>query len=537
MRPPALLRLLRALACLAGAMLCCAAAPAGRLTPEELAGRKIYQEGMTPRGGTITALVGAGAHLPASALPCAGCHGNDGAGRPEGGIEPSNLEWSELTKPYGHVHRGGRRHPAFVERTVARAIIEGIDPGNHPLDPAMPRYSLSREDLSALIAYLRRLERERDPGITDTAIRIGAVLPSRGGAGRLGQAARQLLTACFEELNARGGIHGRRLELVLPEYDDGAPGAGLDGLRRLFATEPPFALVSGLVPGREKELAELVEREQLPLIGPLGLSELSDPAGASGAASRPPERQVFFTLPGLREQARALVDYAAMRLVAAPARVAIIHPAGEPLDEVARAALAQLERRHLRPVKVLRYERGRFDPALMAPLARAGLPLVVFLGHEAELEAFMKRAQALGWRPYVLVVSALATRAALAAPPPFEGRVFLSFPTLPSDEKPRAVAEFARLQARLPGGVQGPAERSVQVAAYIAAKVLFEGLRRAGRQLSRDRLIAHLEELYDFETGLGRRLSYGPGRRAGASGAYIVTVDPRAQELPPGGWK
>jgi hypothetical protein len=55
--------------------------------------------------------------------------------------------------------------------------------------------------------------------------------------------------------------------------------------------------------------------------------------------------------------------------------------------------------------------------------------------------------------------------------------------------------------------------------------VLVEGMRRTGRNLSRERLVAALEGLYDFETGLLRPLRYGPNRRVGTLGAYVVSVD------------
>jgi len=64
-----------------------------------------------------------------------------------------------------------------------------------------------------------------------------------------------------------------------------------------------------------------------------------------------------------------------------------------------------------------------------------------------------------------------------------------------------------------------------QLAALAAAKLLVEGLRRAGRDLSRVRLIEGIEELFGFETGVTPPLSYGPNRRIGARGAHIIAVD------------
>src|SRR3954453_21342240 len=78
-------------------------------------GRRIYQEGTSPSGGAIVAGMGdggveraaPGGEVPASAVPCAGCHGRDGKGKPEGGVIPSDLTWTALPRPYGVTHPGG----------------------------------------------------------------------------------------------------------------------------------------------------------------------------------------------------------------------------------------------------------------------------------------------------------------------------------------------------------------------------------------------------------------------------------------------
>jgi hypothetical protein len=61
-------------------------------------------------------------------------------------------------------------------------------------------------------------------------------------------------------------------------------------------------------------------------------------------------------------------------------------------------------------------------------------------------------------------------------------------------------------------------------------------LRKAGRDLSRVRLVEGLESLYAFDTGVTPKLSYGPNRRIGALGAHIVTVDLANKTYKPVGW-
>ena len=50
-----------------------------------------------------------------------------------------------------------------------------------------------------------------------------------------------------------------------------------------------------------------------------------------------------------------------------------------------------------------------------------------------------------------------------------------------------------------------------------------EALRRAGRNLTREKLVDILEEFDGYETGLIPRISYGPNRHIGALGGYVVS--------------
>ena len=75
------------------------------------------------------------------------------------------------------------------------------------------------------------------------------------------------------------------------------------------------------------------------------------------------------------------------------------------------------------------------------------------------------------------------------------------------------------------------------LSAFSAAKILVEGLKRAGREVSREKLIETLEGLSGYVTGLTPAVTYGPNRRIGAMGAYVVTIDLEKREfVPPSSW-
>ena len=99
---------------------------AGELSVQEKRGKQIYVHGESTSGAPITARVARGATpIQASLLPCAGCHGEDGKGRPEGGVSPSDIRWKILAAAYGHDHDYGRSHPAFDETSLPQAVTTG----------------------------------------------------------------------------------------------------------------------------------------------------------------------------------------------------------------------------------------------------------------------------------------------------------------------------------------------------------------------------------------------------------------------------
>ena len=140
------------------------------LTAQERRGKALYLRGESPSGKEITAMLG-DIDVPASTLNCAGCHGLRGEGKTEGGVTAGNLTWTNLIKAYGHTHPSGRKHGAFNEKLFTRSLVHGVDPAGNELAKAMPRYEMSPEDIADLIAYLKRIEADRDPGLTETSIK------------------------------------------------------------------------------------------------------------------------------------------------------------------------------------------------------------------------------------------------------------------------------------------------------------------------------------------------------------------------------
>jgi ABC-type branched-subunit amino acid transport system substrate-binding protein len=485
------------------------------LTPAERRGRAIYLRGETASKKPLTAMVG-DLEVPASTINCAGCHGRRGEGKAEGGVVAGNLTWSNLTKSYGHTHPNGRKHGPFTESSFTTAVVRGVDPAGNELAVAMPRYRLTIEDMNDLIAYIKRLEFDRDPGLTSESIDVGVPLPTNAGLAGLGQAVRQVISAYFEDLNARGGIYNRKIKTHFTE--GGADMA--TSLRNLNSQNQIFAFIGGVSAGADKDIAALARDEEIPFIGPATLLP---------QVERPPNRYVFYLLPGVNEQAAALINFADQQLGVKKQHVVVLFPTTELPSAAAEAALARAKEAGWTDVVKMPYAATAFDANKLAQQLKTENTAAVFIFGGNDVDSFLRAASALEWTPYVLSLGALTSRELPAnVPASFTKKVFLAFPTVPTDITPDGVAEYRALAEKY----KLPAEHTAaQLAALAAAKTFVEALKRAGSDVSREQLVTTLEGLYEYDTGLTPKLVFGPNRHVGAAGAYVITINSETKEF------
>ena len=488
------------------------------LTLQEKRGKAFYLRGESASGREITALMGE-VDVPASTLPCAGCHGNRGEGRTEGGVTAGNMSWSNLTKPYGHTDEGGRKHPPFSETSFIRAMTSGVDPAGNKLAIAMPTYRIPQEDMANLIAYLKRIETDNDHGVTDTNIVVGTVLPEKAALSGLAQSMGDVLQAYFAEINAHGGIYNRKIELRVM-YGDSKATVG--NVRHLIDDDQVFAIVSGLTAGAEDGVAALTQEKEVPFVGP---STLLPQRGL------PVNRYIFYLLSGLNEQARALATFASKKTEAASSHVAIVSPDMEFNRNIATTIADQAKKLRFKSTTTTYYSRDGFNAArYVSELSRQGIDTVFFLGSGPEAGAILNEAAAIGWTPAVYMLGTLVGRnISDAVTVKMKDKVFLAFPTVPADVSAAGATEYTAFLQR---NKLTSTHAAAQASAIAAARILVHALELCGKDLSRERLITTLEGLYEYDTGLIPRITFGPNRRIGALGAYVVTIDPEKKLFP-----
>jgi len=447
--------------------------------------------GMSPSGTPIQAEM-TGGTVPGAMTACVGCHGRDGTGNSEGGVTPTSVRWRDLVRPYDVNSPSGRRHGAYDEALVQRALTVGLDSAGNRLDAVMPRFRMSNADMADLIAWLKHIGEAMDEGLSAETIAIGSLLPSLE-PGTSGAAMRDALAAYFDQMNRSGGIYGRKIVFTVASSGKGQA-ARLDAAKAFLDQSRPFALVASDIAGFERDLCEVLDRREIPLIGAYTpLPVVGDP----------PNPEVFYLDGGLRSQAEQLARFAASR--ASHGHIRMIVAPGEIYRQAADAAAAALK-----DSGWTASETASGNPVLMlSPPGGPGDPLNNAAGD-------------------ILLPGLLAGGGVLNSRAARESRLYLAYPALPSDYNPAASLEYAGLaeSAGLPKTFV-----SSQLVALASARLLMAGLTRGGRELSRGKLIAALESMWEFPTGFTPPVSFNPNRRIGFTGARIVSPDPKTGGL------
>lgn len=106
-----------------------------------------------------------------------------------------------------------------------------------------------------------------EPGVSDDSILFGQAAALEGPSSALGQGMRQGILAAFAEINAKGGVHGRKLALV--SRDDGYdPDRSVVQTKKLIEEDQVFALIGAVGTPTAVATVPISSARNVPFIGP-----------------------------------------------------------------------------------------------------------------------------------------------------------------------------------------------------------------------------------------------------------------------------
>ncbi len=338
-------------------------------------------------------------------------------------------------------------------------------------------------------------------GVTDKEVLLGQFAAFSGPAAQLGQRMNAGIAAHFEAVNAQGGVNRRKLKLVT--RDDGyEPEKATFAVKTLINEDKVFALIGSV--GTPTTLAALpiINEAKIPLIGPF--------TGAQ-ALREPFSRQVFHVRASYFDETDRIVQHLTTLGVQ---RIAVFYQndsygkAG--LEGVTRA----LEKRKLKAVAAATVERNSVDVAKsLDDILKANPEAVVQISAYKSSAAFIKSARAKGFGGQFFNVSFVGSKAlADELGEAGVGVVISQVVPFPYQGNSTVVREY---QTEMLAAGQKEFDFS-SFEGFLAAKVMVEGLRRAGRELTREGLISGLETLRDFNMG-GFTINYSSKSHEGSN--------------------
>ena len=378
---------------------------------------------------------------------------------------------------------------------------------------------------------------DAQPGITLNDIRVGMSAAFRGTAAGLGTEFYRGAQAYYNDVNGKGGVHGRAISVVA--LDDGyEPIPCVKNTIRLLEKEPVFLLSNYVGTPTLTRALPVIKRyaeSQVVLVGNF--------TGAQPQREVPYVEHVFNIRASYRQEMMALVDrfwQLGARKFGVYYQIDAYGRSGT--DGVARG----LAQRGVRIVAEATYPRGAkftddMTPAVTA-LRRAGVDVVLCTGAYQGCGAFVRTARDAGWTVPISNLSFVGSDAMLAllvkhgkSTGRDYTRALVNSQVVPSYDDPSlpTVAEYRLLMDRhnppVPESLRD-ANYTIQRYSFISlegfvnAKVIVEALQRTGPQPTRVAFRQALESLRGFDLGIGAALTFGPDRHQGLDSVYFTRV-------------
>lgn len=288
-------------------------------TEPALAGKNIYREGILPSGAPLQGRVQNGVELSGGDAACVKCHRRSGLGGSEGQntIRPiaghllfSRPEIGGSERARAPLRANDARAPYTID-SLARVLREGVDPSGREIDPLMPRFILSDEEITSLTAYLKSLSATADPGVTATDIHFATIVAADASEQKR-NAMLEMMQAFFRDKNANTRQEGRRRAIgsepmyrnyrswVLHVWALSGPPEGWRGqLEEYYRKQPVFAVIGGVGGSEWRPVHAFCEEQAIPCVFP----NVNFPV-VSGAS----HHSIYFSQ-GVALEARALAKY------------------------------------------------------------------------------------------------------------------------------------------------------------------------------------------------------------------------------------
>jgi len=336
--------------------------------------------------------------------------------------------------------------------------------------------------------------------LAQSAIVIGQSTPLTGSNKELGTDIRRGALAYFKRINDTGGVNGRKIELVTLDDANDTKRAEAN-TRQLLEQNNPIALFG--------YASATLSRPALPLVAAAKITFFAPFTGAD--PMRKFNRYVYNHRASYADELEKIVEHYTTFGIK---KFAVLHYDDVIGNENFNAVDRALKSRNLSPVAVAKVTRKQTDFAKeVAAVAKAGPDVVILTTLYKTSADFIKLMKKHGVGAQ-FVSTSFAGSTALANSLGGDGLGVAMSQVTPSYLR-RAVPVVREYQAAMEAAFGKKEFSYSSLEAYIAAKVLVDGLRRAGPQPTREGLLRALDGI-NVDVG-GYIVAFSPTNHNGSS--------------------
>jgi ABC-type branched-subunit amino acid transport system substrate-binding protein len=330
-----------------------------------------------------------------------------------------------------------------------------------------------------------------EEGVTDTTIRIGQWGPQTGPAAPWGAVARGT-GVLFQMINDEGGIAGRKIEYSM--FDDGYnPAKTKAGVKELQEGKGMFAWASGVGTACGLAVKDYLMEKQIPWVGP-----------AAGSLNwiTPPQKHLFAVYPLYYTEAQVLVRYAVKTM--GKKKVAIAYQNDDYGKNGVQGAEKELAKHGLKLVAQVPVEQADTDmKPLVMEFKKVDADIVLLWVTPTHAVRIVGTAQAMQFKPQWMSTSTCSDFPLMQniSKGLWTDVVVAFFGDVPESTAPlmvkykKAFDKFAAKDERW--GV-------FFYAGIGFVEPMVEGLKRCGKDLTRERFVKEMEGIKNFKGIFGR---------------------------------
>ncbi|HEV2395440.1 MAG TPA: ABC transporter substrate-binding protein [Candidatus Sulfotelmatobacter sp.] len=348
-------------------------------------------------------------------------------------------------------------------------------------------------------------------GVTDSSILIGSCSALDGPAHFLGRQTVLGASAYLHMINDDGGVYGRKIQLEA--FDDGYDPERAPACFKRMTKEAVFALGFFVGTPTAKVYVPLAQEEKIPVVGLFtGAQMLYEPL----------KHEVINVRASYYDETREQVDKLWKNNVR---KVGVIYqddPFGKAVLDGVKLAL---QKHGAKPAGLGTFARNSVDiEAGLKDVMGAQPQAVIIAGPYAPAAAIIKQSHMDGWKPQFLTVSFVGTEEFIKeAGNDAEGTIITQvMPPYDRFEYP-TVSLYRKCLAKYS---PGEAPTFVSLEGFVDAMVFVEGLKRAGKELTREKFIEGIESIHEMNIGLGPKLvlNYSASDHKGLHSVYPTVV-------------